>query len=104
VPEAVGYRSQLEAPFRDPAMAAPMAAAPASLSRPLRSLCRMPGLRPPPILVVPARCKAASAAPRAPPPHPAPPRRPPRTAKQTVPAAAVAARRIRPERRGGRTP
>ena len=38
VPEAVGYRSQLEHLFRDPAFSALLAAAPTSLGRPLRSL------------------------------------------------------------------
>jgi hypothetical protein len=63
VPEAVGYRSQLEFLFRDAEMAALLAAAPAPMRRPLRSLCRMLGLPPPPILALPPRPK--------PPPAPA---------------------------------
>ena len=53
VPDAVGYRSQLENLFADAEMAALLAAAPASLGRPLRSLCHMLGIRPPPILAPP---------------------------------------------------
>jgi hypothetical protein len=55
VPNAVGSRSQLQYLFRDPAMAELMAAAPTSLGRPLRSLCHMLGLKPPPIVAAPAR-------------------------------------------------
>jgi hypothetical protein len=53
VPDAVGYRSQLEYLFRDPAMAALMAQAPASMARILRPLCWMLYLPPPPILARP---------------------------------------------------
>jgi hypothetical protein len=49
VPEALGYRSQLEYLLRDEAMQALLAAAPPSISRPLRSLCWMLRLDPPPI-------------------------------------------------------
>ena len=63
VPEAVGYRSQLEHLLREPEMAALLAAAPTAMRRPLRSLCRMLGLSPPPILALPPRPK--------PPPAPA---------------------------------
>ena len=64
VPEAVGYRSQLEYLLADPEMAALIAAAPTAMRRPLRSLCRMLGLSPPPILALPPRPK--------PPPAPSP--------------------------------
>ena len=64
VPEAVGYRAQLEHLLRDPEMAALLAAAPTAMRRPLRSLCRMLGLPPPPILALPPRPK--------PPPAPSP--------------------------------
>ena len=64
VPEAVGYRSQLENLLRDPEMAALLAAAPTAMRRPLRSLCRMLGLSPPPVLPLPPRPK--------PPPAPSP--------------------------------
>ena len=49
-------------------MAALLEAAPASLRRPVRSLCRMLGLEPPPILALPPRPKrpADPARPRAP--------------------------------------
>ena len=57
VPEAVGYRSQLEHLLRDPEMAALLAAAPTAMRRPLRSLCRMLGLAPPPVLALPPRPK-----------------------------------------------
>jgi hypothetical protein len=55
VPDAIGYRSQLEYLFRDPAMAALMAAAPASMARVLRPLCWMLRVTPPPILALPRR-------------------------------------------------
>ncbi len=54
VPAAVGYRSQLESLLRDTGMAALLAAAPASLARPLRALCRMLLVEPPAILPPPA--------------------------------------------------
>src|ERR1700678_927145 len=57
VPQAVGYRSQLEHLLRDPEMAGLLAAAPTAMRRPLRSLCRMLGLPPPPILALPPRPK-----------------------------------------------
>src|SRR5579859_4017940 len=53
VPEAAVYGSQLQFLFADPEMAALLEAAPASLRRPLRSLCRMLGVTPPPILAPP---------------------------------------------------
>jgi hypothetical protein len=78
VPEAVQYRGQLENLFRDAEMAALLAAAPASLGRPVRSLCHMLGLRPPEILAPPAKPRPPrqkTPPPEAPPPPP--PRRPP---------------------------
>jgi hypothetical protein len=65
VPEAVGYRSQLVHLFRDPEMAALMAAAAAPLRRPLRSLCWMLGVRPPPILALPPPVRPKTVAPPA---------------------------------------
>jgi len=53
LPETAVYGSQLQVLFADPAMAAMMQAAPASLCRPVRSLCHMLGVRPPPILAPP---------------------------------------------------
>jgi hypothetical protein len=53
VPEAAVYGSQLEFLFADAEMAALLTAAPAPLRRPLRSLCRMLGVLPPPILAAP---------------------------------------------------
>ena len=50
VPETAAYGSQLQVLFADAEMAALMAAAPAPLRRPLRSLCRMLGIAPPPVL------------------------------------------------------
>ena len=64
VPQAVGYCSQLEHLLRDPEMAALLTAAPTAMRRPIRSLCRMLGLSPPPILALPPRPK--------PPPAPSP--------------------------------
>jgi hypothetical protein len=66
VPEAVGSRSQLEHLLRDPEMAALLAAAPASLGRPIRSLCRMLRVSPPEILAPPPRARPATAAPPTP--------------------------------------
>ena len=62
VPDAIGYRSQLEHLFRDPEMAALMEAAPTAMRRPLRSLCWMLGVTAPKILALPP-----------PPPRPKPP-------------------------------
>ncbi len=77
VPETAVFGSQLQFLFADPAMAALMAAAPASLGRPLRSLCHMLGIAPPPILAPPARPRpprtVPTAEPEAPPPPPPPP-------------------------------
>jgi hypothetical protein len=86
VPEAVVFRAQLEFLLRDPEMAALLAAAPASLRRPVRSLCWMLGIPAPetlaPILApIPAGPRsaprpAAAAAAQAPPsrrPRPSPP-------------------------------
>jgi hypothetical protein len=70
LPETASYGSQLQFLLADPAMAALLAAAPASLRRPVRSLCHMLGVAPPailaPILALPARTP-----PPAPPPAPA---------------------------------
>jgi hypothetical protein len=55
VPEAAAYGSQLQFLLAEPEMAALLAAAPAALRRPLRSLCRMLGVDPPPILALPPR-------------------------------------------------
>jgi hypothetical protein len=79
VPEAVGYRGQLENLLRDPEMAALMAAAPAPMGRALRPLCRMLGLEPPPILAPPER------KPRPTPPRPAPPPTPPAAGPEKPP-------------------
>src|SRR5271167_50192 len=76
VPDAASYRSQLEILLRDPEMAALLAAAPASLGRPLRSLCWMLRLPPPDILVLPKRPRPPRKPVAPPPPPPLPPRRP----------------------------
>ena len=55
VPEAAANGSQFQFLFRDPAMAALLAAAPAALGRPLRSLCWMLGATPPPVIAAPKR-------------------------------------------------
>jgi hypothetical protein len=67
VPETVGARWHFELLLRDPEMAALLATAPAALRRPLRSLCWMLGLVPPPVLALPPRPR---------PPRPRPPRPP----------------------------
>ncbi len=65
LPETAAYGSQLNHLFADPEMAALMAAAPAAMRRPLRSLCRMLGVDPPKVLALPP-----------PPPRPKPERKP----------------------------
>ena len=92
VPEAVAYRAQLEHLFRAPEMAALMQAAPAPLRRPLRSLCRMLGVTPPPILATPRppATPAPEAEPqtrRLPDPPPVRPPSPSRTGKPGRPHA-----------------
>ena len=57
VPQAVVNRSQLQNLLGDPEMQALLAAAPTAMRRPVRSLCRMLGLPPPPILALPPRPK-----------------------------------------------
>ena len=101
VPEAVGYRSQLEFLLRDPGMAALMAAAPAPMARVLRPLCWMLRVTPPPILAdrrrgatPPPALAPAAAGPR---PGNPPPSPPPRTQPGPVPPApAVPARACGP--------
>jgi hypothetical protein len=55
VPEAVQSGGRLEVLFREPEFLALLEAAPASLRRPLRSLCRMLRVDPPPILALPKK-------------------------------------------------
>ena len=74
MPEGNCYRSQLNVLLQDPEMAALLEAAPTSLRRPVRSLCRMLGLEPPPILALPKR-----------PPRPADPARPAEPAQPRAP-------------------
>jgi hypothetical protein len=64
VPEAAAYGSQLQFLFADPEMAALMEAAPAALRRPLRSLCRMLGVAPPPILAAPPSLRPSTRPPK----------------------------------------
>jgi hypothetical protein len=80
VPETAVYGSQLQFLFAAPEMAALMQAAPASLGRPLRSLCHMLGVRPPPILAPPPAVR-----PRARPPKPERPAAPARPKKPEKP-------------------
>jgi hypothetical protein len=87
VPDAICFRAQLETLLLEPATVELMQAAPASLARPLRSLCRMLGLRPPSILALPPRPRPArktpAAAPALPPPAPPPPQPPAWMPKRT---------------------
>jgi hypothetical protein len=55
VPGTAVYGSQLQYLLAEPEMAALVAAAPTAMGRPLRSLCWMLGISPPPILTAPAR-------------------------------------------------
>jgi hypothetical protein len=91
VPEAVGYRSQLEYLLQEAEMAALLAAAPAAMARPLRSLCWMLRVSPPPILApIPAAPQptppqaAPTTAPRASPQRPPPSPPPPSAARRTA--------------------
>ena len=59
LPETVHFRGFLDQFLRDPEMEALIQSAPDALGRPLRSLCRMIGLRPPPILARPPRAAPA---------------------------------------------
>jgi hypothetical protein len=103
VPEAAQYRSQLEHLLQDPEMAELLAAAPAALARPLRSLCWMLRLPPPPVLASPRPTSPrpaspqAAAAPQPPPPQSAPPQPlPPASLPRSQhPARAVPAPRAR---------
>jgi hypothetical protein len=70
---ANGYRAGVESVFEDPEMVALIQAAPVTLGRPLRSLCWMFRIKPPPILARPRRprsCPTPPAAPAAASPHP----------------------------------
>jgi hypothetical protein len=66
---ANGYGAALEGLLADPEMVALIEAAPVTLGRPLRSLCWMFRVKPPPILAPPRR---TSPGPHAPPPEPPP--------------------------------
>ncbi len=72
------YGSQLQFLFAEPEMAALLAAAPAAMRRPLRSLCRMLGVEPPPILALPPRARPKQAQP----PQAGPPPTPKRSLRQ----------------------
>ncbi len=85
VPEAVGFRSQLDHLLREPEMAALLAAAPAPMARVLRPLCWALLLKPPPVLARPRR---------PPPPDPEPP------ALAPAPSAAEPSSAPRPHPRG----
>ena len=76
LPDMAPYRGYLLDLLADPAMAALVAAAPGPARRPLRSLCRMLGVVPPPLLAIPRPPPAPPAAPRPKPPDPPPPPRP----------------------------
>jgi hypothetical protein len=101
VPETAAFGSQLQLLFADPEMAALMAAAPAAMRRPLRSLCRMLGVAPPPVLALPAKPRAPRkpprAAPQAPPPRPQPPEWL-RGLRRSLPQFARARTRPKPQR------
>jgi hypothetical protein len=59
LPELAPHRGNLASLLATPEMAALMAAAPAQMGRALRPLCRMLGVRPPPVLALPPRPKPA---------------------------------------------
>jgi hypothetical protein len=66
VPETAVYGSQLQFLFAAPEMAALLAAAPGPMGRPIRSLCNMLGVRPPPILAPPPATRPGPSTPPAP--------------------------------------
>ena len=104
LPETVHFRGFLDEMLRDPEMVALIQSAPDALGRPLRSLCRMIGLRPPPILARPPRAAPAPAPPKPPPARtaakpqtpPAPPRFRAAPAPANPPAVAPALRLRKP--------
>jgi hypothetical protein len=61
---ANGYSAGLESLLADPEMVALIEAAPVSLGRPLRSLCWMFRVRPPPVLAPPRRAARPAPSPR----------------------------------------
>jgi hypothetical protein len=72
VPETVAFAGLLHGLFQDPEMVALMQAAPDALGRPIRSLCRMLGVRPPPAVALPPRRKPVRRVREQPPPDPYP--------------------------------
>jgi hypothetical protein len=71
-PETVMFAGMLDGLLHDPEMVALMQAAPAALGRPIRSLCRMLGVQPPPAVALPPRRKPAPRVREQPPPDPYP--------------------------------
>jgi hypothetical protein len=82
LPEPAMFRGNLWALLQTPEVVAVIVAAPGPLRRPLRSLCHMLGVEPPPILARPGTREAAPPPPPAPeaPPPPLPAPRPPPSA------------------------
>ena len=74
VPEAAAHASRLRSLLADPEMLALLAAAPAPMRRPLRSLCHMLGVEPPPMLAPLPRARPQTPAPKI--ARPRAPRRP----------------------------
>ena len=87
LPETIQFRAALHTLLQDPEMVALIQAAPAAMGRPLRSLCWMLRLQPPPILARPRPAAPPPAPPPDPPPEPAPD-----TATQALPAQPPPAR------------
>ncbi len=54
-PDTIAFSGMLDSVLRDPEMVALMQAAPEAFGRPIRSLCRMFGIAPPPALALPPR-------------------------------------------------
>jgi hypothetical protein len=95
MPEVVHYRGHVLDLLDDPEMVALIKAAPEAMGRPLRSLCRLLGLKPPPILATrPTTAPAAPATAGPTPPRPSPstptPPRPSRPRPRPSPNAAPA--------------
>jgi hypothetical protein len=77
LPDTRAYAAQLSYLLDDPATVELIRSGPPSLARPLRSLCRMLGVTPPPLLAIPRPKPAAPRPKPAKPPPPPPPPEPP---------------------------
>jgi hypothetical protein len=94
LPEIIQHRAQLDALLRDAEIAALIQAAPAAMVPPLRSLCWMLKLKPPPILARPRPAALPPPRPRS--PEAAAPCRPPPLRPAPRPSAPSRPAQVRP--------